>query len=145
MTNLLNDKNLLAAERFAQRVANSLSASSNALPYDVTERLRAARAQAVARRKGAAVQPQLASQGGGALGLAMLGWRGSPLWGQIIGALALVALVAGLFVIDRVQTEQRAQELAEIDAAILTDDLPPSAYADPGFAHFLKLNMGLRP
>jgi hypothetical protein len=54
-------------------------------------------------------------------------------------------LAVGLFVIDGVQSEQRAQELAEIDAAILTDDLPPSAYADPGFAHFVKLNMGPRP
>jgi hypothetical protein len=25
-----------------------------------------------------------------------------------------------------------------VDAALLTDDLPPSAYADPGFAQFLK-------
>lgn len=81
----------------------------------------------------------------GALGLVMLGWRGSPLWGQIIGAAALAVLAAGLFVIDGVQSEQRAQELAEIDAAILIDDLPPSAYTDPGFAHFVKLNMGPRP
>jgi hypothetical protein len=79
------------------------------------------------------------------LGLVILGWRGNPLWGQIIGAVALAVLAVGLFVIDGVQSEQRAQELAEIDAAILTDDLPPSAYADPGFAHFVKLNMGPRP
>ncbi len=146
MTNSTDDQNLLAADRFAFRIASSLSAGSNDLPYEVTERLRAARVQAVARRKGAAAQPQLASQGGGeALGLVMLGWRGRPLWGQIIGAVALAVLAVGLFVIDGVQSEQRAQELAEIDAAILTDDLPPSAYADPGFAHFVKLNMGPRP
>ena len=145
MTNSTDDQNLLAADRFAFRIASSLSAGSNDLPYEVTERLRAARVQAVARRKGAAAQPQLASQGGGALGLVMLGWRGSPLGGQIIGAVALAVLAVGLFVIDGVQSEQRAQELAEIDAAILTDDLPPSAYADPGFAHFVKLNTGPRP
>ena len=27
---------------------------------------------------------------------------------------------------------------AEIDAALLTDDLPPDAYSDPGFAEFLR-------
>jgi hypothetical protein len=36
------------------------------------------------------------------------------------------------------QTDRRASELAEVDAALLTDDLPPSAYADPGFVQFLK-------
>ncbi len=29
-------------------------------------------------------------------------------------------------------------EVAEVDAALLTDDLPPSAYADPGFLQYLK-------
>ena len=31
-----------------------------------------------------------------------------------------------------------ASEIAEVDAALLTGDLPPSAYADPGFVQFLK-------
>jgi hypothetical protein len=28
--------------------------------------------------------------------------------------------------------------LAEVDSALLIDDLPPAAYADPGFLQFLK-------
>jgi hypothetical protein len=28
--------------------------------------------------------------------------------------------------------------VAEFDQALLTDDLPPAAYADPGFVQFLK-------
>jgi hypothetical protein len=36
---------------------------------------------------------------------------------------------------------QRARELAEIDVAILVDDLPPDAYADPGFSQFLKVRL----
>ena len=40
--------------------------------------------------------------------------------------------------INVVQDEKRAHELAEVDAALLTDDLPPAAYADPGFLQFLK-------
>ena len=27
---------------------------------------------------------------------------------------------------------------AELDAALLTDDLPPAAYSDPGFLQYLK-------
>jgi hypothetical protein len=29
-------------------------------------------------------------------------------------------------------------EVAEVDAALLADDLPPAAYSDPGFVQFLK-------
>jgi hypothetical protein len=50
----------------------------------------------------------------------------------------LVALLAGLLGIGILQEDQRAQELAEVDTAILTDELPPSAYTDAGFAQFLK-------
>jgi hypothetical protein len=50
----------------------------------------------------------------------------------------LIALVAGLITISVMQDEDRASELAEVDAALLTDDLPPAAYTDPGFAQFLK-------
>jgi hypothetical protein len=32
--------------------------------------------------------------------------------------------------------------LAEVDSALLIDDLPPQAYADPAFAYFLKNNPG---
>jgi hypothetical protein len=46
--------------------------------------------------------------------------------------------VAGLVLIHGIQNERRANEVAEVDAALLTDDLPPSAYADPGFIQFLK-------
>ena len=60
------------------------------------------------------------------------------LWNRIASVLPLLALVAGLVVIQQVQTDSRANELAEVDAALLTDDLPPAAYADPGFVQFLK-------
>ncbi|MFP5445277.1 MAG: DUF3619 family protein, partial [Betaproteobacteria bacterium] len=44
----------------------------------------------------------------------------------------------GLVVINIAQDESSANDLAEVDAALLTDDLPPAAYADPGFVQFLK-------
>ena len=49
-----------------------------------------------------------------------------------------MALVVGLVVINTAQDESSANDLAEVDAALLTDDLPPAAYADPGFVQFLK-------
>jgi hypothetical protein len=43
--------------------------------------------------------------------------------------------------VDQFSDDFQVQDLAEIDAAILTDDLPPHAYSDPGFAHFLKTKL----
>jgi hypothetical protein len=52
----------------------------------------------------------------------------------------LLALVAGLIAIGVMQDELRASEVAEVDAELLTDELPPSAYVDPGFAQYLRVN-----
>jgi hypothetical protein len=60
------------------------------------------------------------------------------LWQRIASALPLIVLLAGLVTIHVVQNERRAREVADVDAALLTDDLPPAAYADPGFVQFLK-------
>jgi hypothetical protein len=64
---------------------------------------------------------------------------GNVWWTRLGAVLPLVALVAGLITISAWQEDQRASELAEVDAALLTDDLPPAAYTDSGFAQFLKL------
>ena len=59
-------------------------------------------------------------------------------------AAALVALVAGLVTISVWQEEGRTAEVADVDAALLTDELPPAAYTDPGFAQFLKREASTR-
>ena len=41
----------LAADRFARRVTARLTSGTDDLPYDISERLRAARMQALAKRK----------------------------------------------------------------------------------------------
>lgn len=122
-------------DRFGRHVAAHLDAGAAELPYEVTERLRAARVQAVARRKPVSMQfaPTLATAGGLTFGDDNIG-----LWSRIGSALPLIVLVAGLVVIHTIENDRRAIEVAEVDAALLTDDLPPAAYADPGFAQFLK-------
>jgi hypothetical protein len=47
-------------------------------------------------------------------------------------------LVFGLIGIAQWQSESRINDIAEVDAALLTDDVPPDAYADSGFMAFLK-------
>jgi hypothetical protein len=126
-------------DRFGRRLAARLTAGTAELPYEVSERLRAARTQAMARRKlvSAHTAPSVLASGAGT---AVLGGRdeGVSWWNRMASALPLLVLAAGLVAIHVVQDDHRATEVAEVDAAILTDDLPPAAYADPGFAQFLK-------
>jgi hypothetical protein len=125
-------------DRFGMRVAARLAAGSRELPYEVTERLRAARMQALAKRKrvvGLRTAAVVSASGGAAT---LTADESVSIWAWVASVLPILALVAGLVLIYGIQNERRANEVAEVDAALLTDDLPPSAYADPGFIQFLK-------
>lgn len=125
-------------DRFGRQVAVRLAAGAQELPYEVTERLRAARMQAIAKRKrvaGLRTAVVVAASGSAAT---LTADEQMPWWNRIASVLPLLALVGGLVLIHSIQNERRANEVAEVDAALLTDDLPPSAYADSGFVQFLK-------
>lgn len=124
---------------FARTLTARLSQSTHTLPLDITERLRAARERALSKRK--VIRLQLVS------GLQMVGNGqaalhapdGSPgLWGRIAAFIPLLVLIAGLLAVSFFQEEQRAAEMAAVDAELLADELPPSAFTDPGFIHFLN-------
>lgn len=127
--------------RFALRVAAALSERTSAVGPDFGERLRVAREKALdharASRSAAAASaatPVGVSRGGAAiLGLAGPGW-----WLKFASVLPVFALAAGLFVIQNLQEDAQISTAAEVDAALLADDLPPRAYSDAGFAEFLK-------
>lgn len=129
-----------ATDRFAQRVAARLSDGASDLPYDISERLRAARMQALARRKKPVAivrhAPVLVHAGHSAT---LGGGNGGMRWWQsLLSAVPIMALLAGLVVVNLDLDEAGALEVAEVDAALLADDLPPAAYSDPGFVQFLK-------
>jgi hypothetical protein len=139
MNNIAPQLALARQDQFGRRLAARLDASVAELPRDITERLRAARVQAAARLKSPGLEPVHAVSVS-ANGQATLGGGGDPMsiWQRLASALPLIVLVAGLVTIHVVQNDRRAREVAEVDAALLTDDLPPAAYADPGFVQFLK-------
>jgi hypothetical protein len=56
----------------------------------------------------------------------------------VASVLPLLALVVGLILIQRWQTTAQISVAAEVDAALLADDVPPTAYRDAGFIEFLK-------
>lgn len=133
----------MAADRIARRITARLSDGQALLPYDITERLRASRERALSERRRelrAAAPVQAASASsvqGGTLTLGS-GDEGGTWWRALISAIPVLALIAGLVVVN-VQTDQVGlSEVTEVDTALLTDDLPPAAYADPGFIQYLK-------
>lgn len=130
----------MAADRFARSVAMRLTHGTDELPYDISERLRAARMQALAKRKVTVqvrrVAPAVLHSGN----TAVLGGdkERSTWWSALVSAIPMMALLVGLVAINTFQDEQGTNEVAEVDAALLTDELPPAAYSDPGFVQFLK-------
>lgn len=125
-------------DRVGQALARHLNEHATDLPHDISERLRAARMQALALRKREPVKvfaPQLATAGGADLGSA---GEGLNLWSRLASLFPLIVLLCGLASIHVFQNEHRTNELASLDTELLTDDLPPAAYTDPGFLVFLK-------
>jgi hypothetical protein len=134
--------------RFGQRVAAGLTERSAALPHDVSERLRFAREQALARaaqaRAAAATTAAVTSPAAVPMG-STLALNGGPrgagdggLWAKLVSALPLLLLLAGLLLMQHGQFNQQIAAQAEVDTALLSDNLPPAAFSDPGFAEFLR-------
>ena len=101
----------------------------------IAERLRAAREQALARRK-LERAPALAWARSTAVGV--IGGFGGFGGFSVRLLLPTALLVAGLIAIYSTQQEQRAADIEELDAQLLTDDLPIDAYLDRGFETWLK-------
>jgi len=135
-----SDTNQQRVDQFAHSIAAQLTHGNDDLPHDISERLRAARVQAVEKRKWILSQAAVDVYAHGHSGIltASHGAHHSHWWSRLGAAGLLLTLVLGLLTISAIQDESGARELADIDAAILTDDLPPADYIDSGFVQFLK-------
>jgi hypothetical protein len=133
---LLEHRHQALEARFGLRVGALLSESP--VGHDIEQRLRVARQQALERARQArlAAHPAAAPVVLGHGPAATLG--GTPWWVRIASFAPLMVLALGLILIERLDVEEQIQAAAEIDAVLLADELPPKAYADPGFAEFLK-------
>lgn len=127
-------------DEFGRKLALYKANPSQLSNHDLSERLRVARLNAIQLHNKTwkttalsiqVVKGSLSLQGGLSEGL-------TP-WFKFASALPLIALIAGLFFISDYTDEIRAQQLAPLDVAILTDALPPQAYSDPGFSTYLRL------
>ncbi len=121
--------------KFANKVRQALNEGARLegpAGATVAERLRAARERALAVHR-TEHAPALALAGGASLGL--LGGIGDFSLRVLLPA---ALLVAGLIAIYNGQQDQRAADVVELDAQLLTDDLPIDAYLDRGFEAWLK-------
>ena len=122
--------------RLAQQLATRLHAAEQQITPEQTERLKALRLMALAQVKRAPATTVIAQ--GNTLTLSgPFHWK-SWLF-RASAVLPLLVLVAGLLVLQDYQQERFVRATADIDTALLLGDLPPTAYADPGFARYLKL------
>lgn len=124
--------------RLAARLAAGLGEQASNLPHDVAERLRFARELAVQRAREQRVAVPAAVLVPGANGGAALLGGPPPRWWRLAAVLPLLVLVSGLVLINHWSAREQVLAAADIDSSLLADDLPPAAYADPGFAEFLK-------
>lgn len=126
-------------DRLGHLLARQLTLATPELPHDISERLRIARQTAVTQRKPLArTRWSVATQAHVEGSLTAPADEGLNLWNILASAVPLLVLLAGLMTIQGVQQDKLTAEIAATDAALLTDELPPDAYTDPGFAQFLK-------
>lgn len=142
MTNTPLTKTNALQDRLGLKLVSYLNLSSAGLTHDVSERLRVARLQALSQRKVTARGLTRSVVANGASAALTWGQEESLGWWGRVGAIApLIALVVGMLLINSLQNDNRARELAEVDVSLLTDVLPLEAFADPGFVQFLKAEL----
>lgn len=124
--------------RFGLRVSARLSAKAEDLGADISERLRFAREKALVHARAAHTAAAAPQVGVTRAGAAILGWAGTGWWTRVASVLPVFALVGGLVLIQHWHDRTQISVAAEVDAALLADDLPPKAYSDVGFVEFLK-------
>ena len=123
------------ADQFGQASAALLRQGTQTIPQNIKDRLYAARMKALSVRKPEKVLIQKQVLAG-----ASRNWTSGAngRWDTVGWIAPLTVLVFGLIGIAQWQDDSRINDIAEVDAALLSDDVPPDAYADSGFMAFLK-------
>lgn len=130
----------------AYKVRHALNENLDHLPASTVDRLAAARARAMSRKKadaprGVAVRQQQVRRPAFDLRSALA----MPWALRAAVAAPLLAMVVGLVGVYQNEREQRVAELAELDAAVLSDELPLTAYIDHGFNAYLAQQQQQQP
>ena len=119
--------------QFGSRIRQLLNQGTHEVQPKVAQRLAEARERALERL---GTEPALEwadnVTGDG------VGWAGLAV--RVLVPVAMLVACAGA--VYTWQQNQRAAEIEEVDALLLTDDLPIDAYLDRGFQNWLKKRLG---
>lgn len=119
----------------AYKIRHALNENLDALPAATSDRLAAARARALSRKKadarGAARPAKRPFFDINAL------FTG-PALARLAVAAPILALVIGMGGVYQYEQQERMAAMAEIDAAVLADELPLTAYLDQGFNVYVE-------
>ena len=122
---------------FAYKVRHALNERLDDMPSATLERLAAARQMALARKKDdkplRVVLHQQVTAGPGARFFS----HPSSWWTRLGVAAPILAGVILFFGLYQYEQQHRIIEIAAIDAAVLADEVPPTAYLDRGFDTYL--------
>ena len=136
---LTRPEKLRAEQRFANKIRQALDESVASLPITALERLAMGRKAALRVQKFGAPARVFARESALADGGASGDTRFT--FGRASFVFSLLLLVGGCLTgLFQIEQQRRIEELADVDVAVLSDDLPISAYADHGFNAFLKQN-----
>jgi hypothetical protein len=121
---------------FAYKVRHALNEGIDKLPTSTAEKLASARKIALARKKKESglrvlVSSRLFAGEVGRFFNEPLAWLGRM--GLMVPVIALFALMASIYQVE----QEHISDTAEMDVAVLADELPLSAYLDSGFHAFL--------
>jgi len=126
-------------DNFSKKITGYLDIGAAELKAGTAYRLQASRAAALARladSNGIRVPESrlahaFAGTGGGASGGGRSLWTSARLW------LGIAVIVAAVFGYQQWQVYQQVNDIVELDAQILSSDLPIDAYLDQGFRNWL--------
>jgi len=121
----------------AYKIRHALNEKLDDLPASTTDRLAAARAAALARKKADVPLRQQAPARPRFDVAYFTSLFSAPWMARAAAIVPLVAMVGGLVGVYHAEQEQRVADLADLDAAVLSDDLPLTAYTDHGFSAYL--------
>jgi hypothetical protein len=113
-------------EELAERVAKYLDSGLDDLPAGTLYRLRLAREKALSQ-----VRDDELPDAPRAAGATLLSRR------LLVPVFAVILLLSGLVVWQQQTIQSTRTELAELDAQVLSDELPVTAYLDQGFEVWL--------
>lgn len=124
---------------FAYKVRHALDQRTQALPASINDRLATVRKLALSHKKRAIAALTVAPRAALA-GAPLSSFSSHPLraWlGRVSFVIPLIVLTLGLVGIHQAEKRQQLMDAASIDAAVLADELPLSAYLDHGFDAYL--------